>query len=65
MAEKLKHENRLKEMQLQAEVEEHERRFLATEKTDAYLRREIELLVLEQRRAELNRSIQQAQQEKT
>lgn len=65
MAEKLKHENRLKEMQLQAEVEEHERRFLATEKTDAYLRREIELLVLEQRRAELNRSIQQAQQQNT
>jgi len=63
LAEKIKHENRLKEMQLQAEVEEHERRFLATEKTDAYLRREIELLVLEQRRAELNRSIQKAQQD--
>ncbi len=62
LAEKIRHENRLKEMQLQAEVEEHERRFLATEKTDAYLRREIELLVLEQRRAELNRSIQEAQQ---
>ncbi len=65
LAEKIKHENRLKEMQLQAEVEEHERRFLATDKTDAYLRREIELLVLEQRRAELNRSIQKAQQNET
>lgn len=56
-AEKLEYEARLKDMQLEAEIKEKQRRFDATEKSDEYLRREIELLILEKQRAELTRAI--------
>jgi hypothetical protein len=52
-ADKIEYEARLKDMQLKAEVKEQQKRFEATEKSDEYLRREIELLILEKQRAEL------------
>jgi hypothetical protein len=61
LQQKIKHENQLKEMELKAEAEQHEQRFLATQKTDDYLRREIELLLLEKQRAELNQAIKDAE----
>ena len=61
LKEKIKHENALKEMELKAESERHEQRFQATQKTDDYLRREIELLLLEKQRAELNQAIKNAE----
>ena len=57
LAEKLKHESRLKEMELEMEVRDHEKRFETSNQTSEYLRREIELLVLEKQRIELNRAI--------
>ncbi|MGJ0492232.1 hypothetical protein [Methylobacter sp.] len=50
---KIEYESRLKGMQLEAEIKEQQKRFEATEKSDEYLRREIELLILEKQRAEL------------
>lgn len=52
-ADKIEYEARLKDMQLEAEVKEQQKRFEATEKSDEYLRREIELLILEKQRTEL------------
>ena len=57
LAEKLKHESRLKEMELEMEVRDHEKRFETSNQTSEYLRREIELLVLEKQRIELNKAI--------
>lgn len=59
-AEKIKHQNRLHQMQLDAEIKELELRAEATKNKDEYLRREIEWLVLDKQRAELSRSIRQA-----
>jgi hypothetical protein len=50
---KIEYESRLKGMQLEAEIKEQQKRFEATEKSDEYLRREIELLILEKQRTEL------------
>ena len=49
-------------MELAAEVKEHEKRHETTQKTEDFLRREIELLVLEKQRAELNDEIKKAKQ---
>ncbi len=57
LAEKLKHQSRLKGMELEMEVKDHEKRFETSNQTSEYLRREIELLVLEKQRIELNRAI--------
>lgn len=58
-AEQLEQEKQLREMQLQKEQEELERRHRSTSSTDAFLRRDIELLVLEKRRTELQEEIAQ------
>jgi hypothetical protein len=59
--EKIKHQSRLKEMQIEAELKELELRKEASENKDAYLRREIEWLVLDKQRAELTRAIKEAE----
>jgi len=56
-ADRIEYEARLKGMQLEAEVKEQQKRFEATEKSDEYLRREIELLILEKQRAELTLAV--------
>jgi hypothetical protein len=53
LTEKLMHEARLKEMELEMQIQEHEKRYTATQQLDNYLRRDIELLVLEKHRGEL------------
>ena len=55
--EQLKHDARIKQMELTAEIEEQEKRHKTTQKTEDFLRKEIELLVLEKQRAELNEEI--------
>jgi uncharacterized protein YpbB len=59
--EKIKHQSRLKEMQIEAELKEMELRTEKTQNKDAYLRREIEWLVLDKQRAELTRAIKEAE----
>jgi len=59
--EKIKHQSRLKEMQIEAELKELELRREASQNKDAYLRREIEWLVLDKQRAELTRAIKEAE----
>jgi hypothetical protein len=51
--EKLMHEARLKDMELEMQIQEHEKRFAATQQLDNYLRRDIELLILEKHRGDL------------
>jgi hypothetical protein len=53
LMEKMLHESRLKDMELEMQIQEHEKRFTATQQLDNYLRRDIELLVLEKHRGEL------------
>ena len=53
LMEKLLHEARLKDMELEMQIQEHEKRFNATQQLDNYLRRDIELLILEKHRGEL------------
>ena len=59
--EKIKHQSRLREMQIDAEIKEMELRTEKTQNKDAYLRREIEWLVLDKQRAELTRAIREAE----
>lgn len=61
LKDKIQHESKLKELELEAETKEHEIRYEATQQTDEYLRREIELLVLEKQRAELIQEIREAE----
>ena len=51
--ERLMHEARLKDMELDMQLQGHEKRFTATQQLDNYLRRDIELLILEKHREEL------------
>lgn len=53
LMEKMMHEARLKDMELEMQIQEHEKRFSATQQLDNYLRRDIELLILEKHRGEL------------
>ncbi|MGZ8135768.1 MAG: hypothetical protein ACXW1W_00560 [Methylococcaceae bacterium] len=62
-AEKINHQSRLTEMQLEAEIKALELRTEATQNKDKYLRREIEWLVLDKQRAELTRAIKEANQD--
>ena len=62
-AKKLNHEARLNEMQIQAELKILEMRAEATKNKDSFLRKEIEWLVLDKRRAELTRAIRAANQD--
>lgn len=61
-AEKLQHEKRLKEMELAMQIEEQKKRYEATKETSEYLRRDIELLVLEKRRNEMIQAAKNAKQ---
>ena len=57
LMEKMTHEARLKDMELEMQIQEHEKRFTATQQLDNYLRRDIELLVLEKHRGELMQEV--------
>ena len=60
LKEKIQHESKLKELEVEAETRGHEIRFEATRQTDEFLRREIELLVLEKQRTDLIQEIREA-----
>ena len=53
LMERLMHEARLKDMELEMQIQEHEKRYAATQQLDNYIRRDIELLILEKHREEL------------
>lgn len=57
LKDKMMHEARLKDMELEMQIQEHEKRFTATQQLDNYLRREIELLILEKHRSELQQEV--------
>jgi hypothetical protein len=57
LMEKMTHEARLKDMELEMQIQEHEKRFAATQQLDNYLRRDIELLILEKHRGELMQEV--------
>ncbi|MEE9354164.1 MAG: hypothetical protein V3U75_01100 [Methylococcaceae bacterium] len=61
-AAKLRHSTRMKEMELEAEFVEQEKRYETSKKAETFLRRDIEHLVLEKRKAELNQEIRLAEQ---
>lgn len=63
--EKLKHESRMREMELELQIEEQKKRYEATQETDEYLRRDIELLILEKQRTELLQAVKKARLEET
>ena len=54
----LKHDARLLELELEAKQIEQRKRFEVTQKSDEFLQREIELLVLEKQRAELEQQVE-------
>ena len=56
--EQLKHDARLLELELEAKQIEQRKRFEVTQKSDEFLQREIELLVLEKQRAELEQQVE-------
>ena len=60
LMEKLMHEARLKDMELEMQIQEHEKRFAATQQLDNYLRRDIELLILEKHREELVQEVKKS-----
>jgi hypothetical protein len=57
LMEKMLHEARMKDMELEMQIQEHEKRFAATQQLDNYLRRDIELLILEKHRGELMQEV--------
>ncbi|MGR9115393.1 MAG: hypothetical protein ACU85E_06470 [Gammaproteobacteria bacterium] len=63
--EKLKHESRMRELELQLQIEEQKKRYEANQETDEYLRRDIELLILEKQRTELFQAVKKARTEET
>ena len=63
LREKLMHEARLKDMELEMQIQEHEKRFAATQQLDNYLRRDIELLILEKHRGELVQEVKKTKQD--
>lgn len=63
LMEKLMHEARLKDMELEMQIQEHEKRFSATQQLDNYLRRDIELLILEKHRGELAQEVKKTKQD--
>ncbi len=60
LLDKLAHEARLKDMELEMQIQEHEKRFAATQQLDNYLRRDIELLILEKHRGELVQEVKKS-----
>ena len=63
LKEKMQHEARLKEMELQMQIQEHEKRYAATQQLDNYIRRDIELLILEKHRGELIQDVKKVKQD--
>ena len=63
LMEKLMHEARLKDMELEMQIQEHEKRFAATQQLDNYLRRDIELLILEKHRGDLAQEVKKTKQD--
>jgi hypothetical protein len=63
LMEKLMHEARLKDMELEMQIQEHEKRFTATQQLDNYLRRDIELLILEKHRGDLAQEVKKTKQD--
>ncbi|MFZ2450856.1 MAG: hypothetical protein WAW36_10085 [Methylovulum miyakonense] len=61
LLDKLNTEANLKGIELMAQVEERQKRFEATHNDEEYLRKEIELLILEKQRAELSNQVKQAE----
>ena len=61
--EKLKHESRMRAMELDLQIEEQKKRYESTQETDEYLRRDIELLILERQRTELLQAVKKARTE--
>ena len=61
--ETLKHESRMREMELELQIEEQKKRYESTQETDEYLRRDIELLILEKQRTELLHAVKKARTE--
>ncbi len=61
--EKMLHEARLKDMELEMQIQEHEKRYAATQQLDDYIRRDIELLILEKHRGELLQEVKKTKQE--
>ena len=57
---KLEHQHRLKQLELENEIKNKKKRYQATNEISQYLRREIELLVLEKQRKMLELDIQKA-----
>jgi len=60
LMEKLMHEARLKDMELEMQIQQHEKRFAATQQLDNYIRRDIELLILEKHRGELTQEVRKS-----
>jgi hypothetical protein len=60
LMEKLMHEARLKDMELEMQIQQHEKRFAATQQLDNYIRRDIELLILEKHRGELTQEVRRS-----
>ncbi len=60
LREKLLHEAHLKDMELQMQIQEHEKRYAATQQLDNYIRRDIELLILEKHRGELIQDVRKS-----
>ncbi len=65
LMEKLMHDARLKDMALDMQIQEHEKRYAATQQLDSYLRRDIELLILEKHREELVHEVKKTKQDDT
>lgn len=63
--EKLKHESRMREIELELQVSEQKKRYESTQATEEYLRRDIELLILEKQRTELLQAVKKAKTEES
>jgi hypothetical protein len=63
LKEKMLHEARMKDMELAMQIQEHEKRYAATQQLDNYIRRDIELLILEKHRGELIQEVKKVKQD--
>jgi hypothetical protein len=63
LREKLLHDAHLKDMELHMQIQEHEKRYAATQQLDNYIRRDIELLILQKHRDELVQDVKKSKQD--
>lgn len=63
-AERLRHQSRLKDIELDLQIDEQRKRYEATLHSEEFLRRDIELLILEKQRADLLHEIKSAEASK-